>query len=153
MGEFVVNAAVFIGCTLIIVAGLFAYTWHRLGSLSKTRDYFLSVEGKGILKGVLLGCLIPVLFALAASIAHAEPVRWGGPTTIFLGIEATKDSSPMCYGGGTNDRLTSNIGVRQQIIQRGPIGLNAQYTHHSCAINRDREGYDAVGVQLEWRIE
>lgn len=150
---FLENAAVFIALALTIIAGLFTYVAVRKGSIAAARDYFLKNEGPGILKGIVLALVVTVLFALAATVAHAEPVKWGGPTTVFLGLEATKGQSPMCYDkGGVNDRLTSNIGVRQRVASWGAVRLGAQYTHHSCAINRDREGYDAAGVVLEWTI-
>ena len=29
---------------------------------------------------------------------------------------------------------------------------DGKYTHHSCALNPDRNSYDALGVELEWCV-
>ena len=32
------------------------------------------------------------------------------------------------------------------------VRVNAKYTHHSCALGPDDRQYDAVGVELEWKV-
>lgn len=32
------------------------------------------------------------------------------------------------------------------------VRVNAKYTHHSCALNPDRNGYDGVGIEVVWTI-
>lgn len=123
-------------------------------------------DGKGVAKGVILAPLIIIAVALlmflAPSKSHAEikPLNLSIPGTffndagVFMGIDRTKKISPQCHAGGYDDRSTSNMGFRANIWQSPSknVRLNAQYTHHSCAINPDRNSYDALGVQVEWLI-
>ena len=32
------------------------------------------------------------------------------------------------------------------------VRVNTKYTHHSCALGPDARQYDAVGVELEWKV-
>ena len=123
-------------------------------------------DGKGVAKGVILAPLIIIavallmFFAPSKSRAETKPLDLSIPGTffndasVFMGIDRTKKISPQCYSGGYDDRSTSNMGFRVNVWQSPSknVRLNAQYTHHSCALNPDRNSYDALGIQVEWLI-
>ncbi len=155
------NLLYFWGLALVVV---FAVIVARVGwRWSDLRAYFWGTkQGKGILKGIVLVLtIIPVaglLLAITASKAHAQSIQIPGKffseASLFMGLDHTKKLSPQCVAGGVDDRTTSNVGARLNVWQSPStdVRLNLQYTHHSCALNVDRNGYDAVGVQVEWRF-
>lgn len=132
------------------------------------KAYFGSRDGQGVARGVVLGPLVigliavvalfvlTVLMYVTAPKAHAEglkvPGTWFNDAGVFMGIDHTKKLSPMCQGGGFDDRSTSNLGAKLNVWQSpsGNVRFNTMYTHHSCALNPDSKSYDAIGVQVEW---
>lgn len=125
--------------------------------------YFKTKGGKGVLKGIILAPLVIVLLAVAVwfipgnAKAQGLDTRYGSwlnDASVFMGIDRTKKISPQCAAGGYDDRSTSNMGLRLNIWQSPSknVRFNTQYTHHSCALNPDRNSYDALGVQVEWLI-
>jgi uncharacterized membrane protein (DUF485 family) len=125
----------------------------------------------GIAKGAgasaALGIGVTLLFIVLASLlpnnANAQrsdmftDVKYLNYVEVYLGIDYTKGTSPQCKEGGVDDRGTSNLGVRVNLIewQRMPLVLNQKLTHHSCVLGKDTNGYDAFfGVELvytPWR--
>jgi hypothetical protein len=73
---------------------------------------------------------------------------------VYIGMDYTNKLSPQCHEGEYSDRLTSNGGAKLNLIRTESrrVEFNTIYTHHSCAYNRDREQYDAIGMQLTWKI-
>lgn len=80
--------------------------------------------------------------------------RWFAYTEVYGGLESTFKQSPQCQNGSSSNRLTSNGGIRQNVYESYDrnFSLNLKYTHHSCAFNRDRNGYDALGFELNYRF-
>lgn len=112
------------------------------------------VFGKGALPSLLLAVVVVIGLFLSISVAHAEDryeTKWFDYTELFAGVDYTKKSSPSCDLGGVDDRLTSNLGVRQHIVTWKKVDVVGQYTHHSCAIGEDDRQYDALGAQLVYR--
>lgn len=105
-----------------------------------------------IVATVVIGLLLSLIYQKAV----AEEWRYFDRTTIFAGIDHDLhifDIPVFCDRGDINDTLTSNIGVRQHIFGRGGIDFLAQYTHHSCVLNKDKPTYDAVGFAIEWTFK
>lgn len=166
MMQFLKEGFLVLAIVLVIV---FALLMWKVGPKG-LRPYFSTKEGKGILKGIVLSpiviAVIALLLALLGSLmpakAHAEgldlsPRTYGtffNDASVFMGIDRTKGTSPQCWDGGVDARSTSNLGARLNLWQNpsGNVRVNAKYTHHSCALNRDRNGYDALGIELEWYV-
>jgi hypothetical protein len=159
MTEFITNALIFYVLVFLFLGYMLAITARKLGGFSQALAYFRDTENGSIFGIVLGGVIAPVvlaaIFTLIYSVlnpANAQP-RYLEKTVVFAGLEATQKVSPQCYDGGVNDRLTSNLGVQQYLVGYKAIDLVANYTHHSCAINRDRLGYDALGLQVRWEFK
>ena len=135
----------FIIALLVLVAvwGLFALRNEDL------KEYFSGRTGKGILKGIVIVLGLAVVIALVSGCQGT----YVNDASIYAGLDQTKKVSPMCEAG-PDDRTTSNIGAPLTIFESddSKFRANARYTHHSCAFNSDRNNYDAVGVELEYRV-
>ncbi len=101
--------------------------------------------------------LIFITFLLASMEAKSETKYFDG-TYIFFGAEVTNGTSNVCEGeswtGGliNNDKLTSNMGVYQNLLTSGNFNIQLRVTHHSCLFNFDKPSYNAAGVMFELRI-
>lgn len=121
---------------------------------SKWKDYFSTDDGKGVLKGVLLAVLFGALLSVS-SLAFSKERGYILPeASVFLGLDRTFDPSPQCEPGGIDDKLTSNLGLRVTAYETydRKFLVNGKYTHHSCAFGVDDRSYDAVGIELEYRL-
>jgi len=120
-------------------------------SLGKAIEYLK--QNKDIAKGILIfaGAAI-VSVVIFAPKAQADYFNY---VDIYVGIEQPKSLSPQCEEGGVNDRLTSNGGLVANVWQSQDqlFDVNAKYTHHSCALNEDRNTYDSFGVELKYRFK
>jgi len=145
------SLAIWLGFCCLFIVYMVARAYFKTKSIQGVKDHFNATEGKGAVYGIVAALVIPILIILSISAVKAE-TRWLGDTVVFIGMENTKKVSPMCYEGGIDDRLTSNLGASQHLLGYGNVDLIAQYTHHSCAINRDTKSYDAIGLRLEYRI-
>lgn len=162
MMQFINEASLVLAIVLLIVIGLLLWRIGPKGLVA----YFKTPEGKGILKGIVLSPVVILAIAAAFAIggwllsgkAQAQELKpygtWFNDASVFMGIDRTKGVSPQCWSGGADDKSTSNLGARLNVWQNpsGNVRVNAKYTHHSCALNRDRNGYDAVGIELEWYV-
>ena len=81
--------------------------------------------------------------------AEEPEVKWFTHTTLFAGVDYDP-SSTFCVKGTGDDNLTSNFGLRQNLLKRGDVSVTTTYTHHSCALNEDKPTYDAIGISVEW---
>lgn len=126
----------------------------KFGSPKKIIKYFSTKEGKGVLVGIVLFLGIGGAIALFSPKAEAKELKWFAYSEVFLGLDQTKKISPMCRKGDISDRLTSNGGLRFNILQSGDRRgeFNILYTHHSCALNGDAKSYDALGFQFTYKI-
>lgn len=92
--------------------------------------------------------------AVGSRPAAADEPTWFTYGDIYLGLDYPKNISPQCERGAIDDRLTSNGGVVGNIYRSVDrrFHVNAKYTHHSCAFNTDRNGYDAFGLVASYRF-
>ena len=143
----------------LVLAVVFGLLFWRIG-FKNIIPYFKTKDGKGVAKGIILAPLVILVLGLLIWLlpgnANAQTLQgtWFNDASVFMGIERTKKLSPQCHGGGYDERSTSNMGVRANVWQSasGNVRLNGKYTHHSCAINPDRNSYDALGVEVEWIV-
>ena len=114
---------------------------------------------KGAMEGiklfVLFGLVVGLLFFCSESKAEELnlKVEYFAFGEVYLGLDYTTVSpSPFCepssgFNNGSHDRLTSNGGVRGNIIRYGAFQLNGKFTHHSGATCDDEPTYNAIGVE------
>lgn len=116
--------------------------------------YFKTREGKAARLGIIVFVGVAVLAVLIARGAHAGEGRWFAYGEIFLGIDHPMSQSPQCERGGPDDKWTSNGGLRVNVYQSDDhrFELNGKYTHHSCAFGTDRNLYDALGLEVTYRL-
>lgn len=117
--------------------------------------YFKTKEGKGVLAGIALFISFGVIFVFGPKVfAEERHGTWFKYGEVFLGLDSTNHQSPMCDDGQNSSRLTSNGGLRFNIYQSGDkrFEFNTKYTHHSCAFNADSKGYDAPGIELNYKF-
>lgn len=152
---FLNDYAYFIGVALIVVLLLLFYVAFKTGySYERFMEHWRTT-GDGAPAGIVqfIGILsfIALLVFLANS-AHAS--EWFKYTEIYAGVDHTFKPSPQCERNDVDEHLTSNGGVRQHLYSFTPnVSLLGNYTHHSCAVGVDAAGYDAAGIQLNWRFE
>lgn len=115
------------------------------------REYFSTRTGKGILKGIVLAVVFAVALALLSGCAGGT---YFNDASVYAGLDHTKKLSPQCEDRGPDNRTTSNLGLRGNLYesQDGRFRTNAKYTHHSCAFSPDDKSYDALGVELEYKL-
>ena len=146
------DAIIFTGILLGIVL---VYITVKL-PIRQWKSYFSTREGRGILKGIVLAPVVILLIALAMSFfspAHAHGT-WFNESGVFIGLDRTFKQSPQCAANTVDERGTSNLGAWANIWQSSSdrLQVNLKYTHHSCALGRDRHGYDATGIELRWVV-
>lgn len=143
----------FISILILTVTVLYTVTAFKVGW--KPSSVIKRLEKSGARKGITMAVVAVVLLGLVFSFVYAEEeYKYFGSTTVFAGIDYDLKNTPIfCEEGDVNDRLTSNFGIRQHLIGKGHVDVSAQYTHHSCALNRDKPTYDAVGLQLKWKFQ
>lgn len=144
----------FVFLPLLLTFALLAY---RTGGPFAAIAYLKSMPGaaKGI--GLFLGVAFTV--ALIASFiprAHSESwkddVQWFDYAEVYIGMDWTFEQSPQCRDDGIDKYSTSNGGFRFNVMTLNRFQWNAKYTHHSCAFNSDRNGYDGAGTEFVLRI-
>lgn len=114
-------------------------------------DYFRSDDFKGILKGIVYAILIIGGTVLLTSCGGGS---YFNDAHAYLGLEQTKNRSPMCEGTGPDSKATSNLGFKGNIYESEDerFRSNLKYTHHSCAFSPDDKSYDAIGIELEYKL-
>jgi hypothetical protein len=157
MSDFLINAGLFYAIVLAVLVYMLVDARIKLGSFEQAINHYRNTENGSIFGIILAAVVFPIVVAGLLTLAYwgigkasADEVRWFEKTVIYAGVEHSQKLSPACYEGGVNDRLSSNLGVRQYIFGYKDVNLLAQYHHMSCATNRDREGTDAVGFTAEW---
>lgn len=140
----------FVGSMLILLGLWMAYSLRGVN----IREYFRTRTGLGILKGIVMAVGITLGAALVAGLAGCSTGTYFNDAHVYAGLDQTKGQSPQCKEGGPDDRATSNLGFKGNIYQSADerFRANAKYTHHSCAFSPDRNGYDAVGIELEYKL-
>ena len=160
MSDFLVNAAIFYALVIVFLGYMLVNARIKLGSFEQAINHYKNTEN-GSLTGIILAAVVfPIVMAgviklayLAIGEAHADDVRYLQYTQIYAGLEHSQKLSPACYEGGVNDRLSSNLGLRQHLIGYKDIDVLGQFHHMSCATNRDREGTDALGLTVTWTFK
>lgn len=114
--------------------------------------YFKTGEGRDAAVG--MGIVVAVLAVIVLLGGCSNQGRFATDAHIFGGLEYTKKPSPMCQGGGTDDRGTSHVGLGGTLWETldGRTKLQARYTHHSCFIGSDDRQYDAFGAHLVRKV-
>lgn len=137
---------------LVVLAFLFLLAYRKVGS-----KFFVHLKDNGSLMGILLAFISAVMAILVVSAfyseAEASEINWFQQTTVFAGVDAEVKNKVFCHRGDINDKLVSNIGIKQKIMSIDRFSLSAKYTHHSCALNKDKPTYDAVGLSVEWTFK
>ena len=153
------SEVMFVLAAVAVVTGIAA----MVIPFSGWKDYFTNTrEGRGALKGIVLALLFGIVLAFSAKL-FAEERSWYVPEpgwevlhegSVFLGMDHTKNASPMCSGAGVDDRWTSNLGLRVGVFETPDKKFNvaSKYTHHSCAYGVDSSSYDALGIELEYKL-
>ncbi len=127
----------------------------------KAYTYFKTREGKGVLFGILMAIISIVGTAFSDEVfsaPHSGPfdnLKYFQYGEVYGGLDQTfKSPSPQCQSRGSDPKTTSNLGFRVNLLQSydNKVSLDTKYTHHSCAFSPDRNTYDALGLELNWRI-
>lgn len=138
----------YIVALVLVVLGITAYKIP----VREWIPYFKTRTGLGILKGIVICIALGVALALFSGVAKADKLEYFEFGEMFMGLDYTKKSSPMCEQGGVDDQWTSNLGLRFNVVNYGNAQVNAKATHHSCMLGVDDRSYDALGVELVWRF-
>jgi len=153
--------ALIIVCIVLTAAMIYVFVITR-----KSFTAWKEREGKGAAASALLGvfsiiALAFIIYVVGAVFgafkANAQTDMNGtffNDTSVFMGIDHTFKVSPQCVEGGTDDRLTSNLGINQNVFRTHDKthAIDLRYTHHSCVFGKDRNGYDALGLHYVWTI-
>lgn len=141
----------FIVSMVVLLVGWLLWSF-RGKSFDEVKDYFSSKEGKKISKGILLALAFSVVVALTSLIGGCAG-SYGNWGSVYAGIDYPDEQSPQCESSGQDDKSTSNLGFKLNIFESDDdrFTSNLKYTHHSCAFNQDRNGYDAFGLELEFK--
>jgi len=137
-------ASAFVIAMLVIVLGWLAIRVKP----SLWPAYFSTKTGRGILKGIVLAILFGSLFALVG----CQNGTYFNDASVYVGIDETKGRSPMCERSQADDNATSNLGLRLNVWEYEQLRINGKYQHHSGAFCEDAAGYDALGVELEYKF-
>jgi hypothetical protein len=154
--------------TIFITIFIASYSVYIFKIKGKSFKEWEENEGKGSVASALLGVGSTLLLAaiLTILVAFFNPVqaqsfseslkggKWFNETSVYLGIDYTLKTSPQCVSTSLDDRGTSNLGILQNIwlSKDKNLAWNFKYTHHSCVLGKDRNGYDGMGLQLVWYI-
>lgn len=161
------------GSLLIFVTSILSFATFALfiAGKGKLKNIWFGLtqtkEGPSILKGIILfvgiGLAIAALGLLtgcSSSPKRGFDVTYANYFEVFMGLDNTFEQSPQCHGNiqeyNSNfgsDQLTSNGGFRFNVLESDDkrAAVNVKYTHHSCAFNKDRNGYDAIGLEGTYR--
>ena len=160
--------ALIITGSVILIAAIYIFVFLR-----KSFKGWKVKEGKGSAASAVLGVgsiiLLAFIFSAIAAIITLAGAIFGSSnanadtdmngtffndTSVFLGIDHTFKVSPQCVEGGTDDRLTSNLGINQNLWRSYDKvhDVSLRYTHHSCVFGKDRNGYDGLGLSYSWTL-
>lgn len=155
--QFISDLAFFYSLIIALIAVAGFITFKRNGI---TLDYFKSGEGKGAIYSAGLALVaiagLALLIFLIPNNANAEPSggTWFNDAGVYMGLDQARKVSPQCTPDSADNKGTSNLGLWGNVWQSSDktIRVNTRYTHHSCFIGKDRNGYDGLGINVEWKI-
>jgi len=146
---------------IVVILGL-AFFWV-FGIKGKSFKFWKNNEGEGSAASAALGIFIIIGFAFvgyslfySANTKASSDMFMGGTLFnefgVYIGIDATLKTSAQCVEGGTDDKLTSNMGLVGNLWrhQNKRHELDGKYTHHSCVFGKDRNGYDGLGLNYTY---
>lgn len=104
-----------------------------------------------VVTGWLLAPLILALVTLLFYYSRPEAAEWlPNNPYLFLGLDVEMhDKTPTCYSDAENPGA-ANLGIGATILGGDWWEINGQWTHHSCAFDRDFWVYDGIGIQARW---
>lgn len=143
------SAVWFVLAVILIVCAWIG--WRCWRTETNPIDYFKTKNGLKILKGIVLAVIFTIVGGIAQC-AIASETGWFKEAYIYAGIDHVRKQSPQCQSEGIDKHATSNIGLRGSIYSSKKVRWYWNYTHHSCAFNQDRNGYDGIGTGVELRI-
>lgn len=141
---------------LMVVILLCYMGWKLRGE--NWKEYFSTKDGKGVLASMLRGIggviLLALLVWLFLGATKVFAGSWMNDAGVFAGIDYTNKISPACKPSSVDDRGTSNLGAWVNMWQSESkrVRVNTKYTHHSCVLGSDDKQYDAIGVELQWKV-
>lgn len=145
--------AFYLGSSAMLVFITLLFVYVAIKTKSNPFKYLIANRAMSGIGMVLVVTIIAVLTLMSFyGTAEASEKRWFAYTAVFAGLDMDINNQVFCYQGATSDRITSNVGARQNILEYDNLSINATYTHHSCAIEKDKPTYDAVGLQVEWKF-
>jgi len=167
----------FVGAVFLISLGLILF--YKANGIEIKSNAMGGIKAFWLF-GVIVGLLMLAIVYLTGFIGKAEAAEtelidefnWAAFLELGLGLDyvSNGDKSPQCeptgtgYDNGPNDRLTSNGGIKLNImeyrkeilVENKPkllsFEVNGKYTHHSCAVSDDDLMYDGTGIQAVFRI-
>ena len=144
------SQAIFLTLAFILVIVLAAFV-IGVGDL---KDWSKSKDGKQALKGIRMALTFCVVVVLVSLVTGCSQGTFFNDVRAFAGLESTLKPSPMCIESSTDNRWTSNLGVKANIYETNDerLRVNTQYIHHSCAFGVDDRDYDAIGLEAEYKI-
>lgn len=147
------NLEIFIGVLASSVVVVFAYLAIKLRGIGKALTHLKRTGasvgiGLATILAIIIGVVLLSVYSPNAESKESE-MKWFTHTTLYAGVDYDHRSI-FCVKGNGDDNLTSNFGLRQNLVKKGDISVMATYTHHSCALNEDKPTYDAVGMSIEW---
>lgn len=141
--------------TLAVIATIFVALVTYIGGPKKSFNYLKN--NLGVTKGIIMFVLFGLILAGGSMISQkvfSDEINWFTYGEVFLGLDHTKNRSPMCEYGDVSDNSTSNGGIRLNMFRSDDkrFEWNSKYTHHSCAFNEDARSYDALGIELNYKF-
>ena len=115
-------------------------------------EHFKSDAGRGAAGSALKAIGILFLVGVVMVLASCADTTYLNDAGAYAGIDHTKNQSPQCKADGIDSHGTSNLGFWVNVAESGPVRTNLRYTHHSCYLGSDRNSYDGVGVQVEYKF-
>lgn len=117
-------------------------------------EYFKTKTGLEILKGIVIALSFSIILGLVSLLTGCTGTYFN-EASVYAGIDQSKRPvSPQCISGSVDSRATSNLGFKINAYQSEDktFKSNLKYTHHSCAFGEDRNTYDAIGGELEYKF-
>ena len=127
---------------ILVLAAVFSMVRQDLSPVEWYKR-MVPKERKSIAVGIVVCLLIVGIVGLLGGCSGAS---------MYAGLDQTFKQSPQCVAGGSDDRITSNIGFKGWHEVTEDVVVYSKYTHHSCAFSPDRNSYDAVGAGVEYRF-
>ena len=111
------------------------------------------------MSGIVGFLLFGIIIGGVAQCAKADDLKWFAYGEVYLGLDLPfSEKSPQCetvgedFDNGADDKITSNGGLRLNIIKQGGFEVNSYYLHKSCAVADDDLTYDAYGIEAAYKL-